>query len=135
MVDFGKSLDNVNGLVYDDVNSTMDGGATMTSKEVLAAVLKATGKTQAEAATNVGWVPQQLSARLVRNSLRADELLALLEGLGVELSFTIKETGEKVRTHINGMGRRVKGMVDKVIYDTATSDALANNFYADGVNE
>ena len=96
MVDFGKSLDNVNGLVYDDVNSTMDGGATMTSKEVLAAVLKATGKTQAEAATNVGWVPQQLSARLVRNSLRADELLALLEGLGVELSFTIKETGEKV---------------------------------------
>ena len=135
MVDFGKSLDNVNGLVYDDVNSTMDGGATMTQKEVLAAVLKATGKTQAEAATNVGWVPQQLSARLVRNSLRADELLALLEGLGVELSFTIKETGEKVRTHINGMGRRVKGMVDKVIYDTATSDALANNFYADGINE
>ena len=26
-------------------------------------------------------------------------------------------------------------MVDRVIYDTAASDALANNFYADGKNE
>ena len=135
MVDFGKSLDNVNGLVYDDVNSTMDGGATMTSKEVLAAVLKATGKTQAEAATNVGWVPQQLSARLTRNSLRADELLDLLEGIGIELTMTVKETGKVVRSHIQGAGRRVKAMVDRVTYDTASSDALANNFYADGVNE
>ena len=47
----------------------------MTSKEVIAAALKATGHTQAEAAAKMGWVGQQLSARLMRNSMRADELL------------------------------------------------------------
>ncbi len=106
----------------------------MTSREILAAVLRATGKTQVEAAAKIGWVPQQLSARLTRNSLRADELLAMLDGLGIELTLTVRETGKVVRSRVQGAGRRVKGMVDHVTYDTAASDALANNFYADGVH-
>lgn len=135
MVDFGETLDNLSVLVYDEENTEMDGGEKMTSKELLAAALRDTGKTQAEAAAKIGWVPQQLSARLTRNSLRADELLDLLEGIGIELTMTVKETGKVVRSHIQGAGRRVKAMVDRVTYDTASSDALANNFYADGVNE
>lgn len=135
MVDFGETLDNLSVLVYDEENTEMDGGEKMTSKELLAAALRDTGKTQAEAAAKIGWVPQQLSARLTRNSLRADELLDLLEGLGIELTMTVKETGKVIRSHIQGAGRRVKAMVDRVTYDTASSDALANNFYADGVNE
>lgn len=107
----------------------------MKSNDWLAAALRATRKTQAEAAAKVGWMPQQLSARLARNSMRADEFLNLLEGLGIEITLTVKETGEVVHTHLRGAGRRVKAMVDRVIYDTAASDALANNFYADGVNE
>lgn len=135
MVDFSETLDNLSVLVYDEENTEMDGGEKMTSKEVLAAALRDTGKTQAEAAAKIGWVPQQLSARLTRNSLRADELLDLLDGLGVELTLTVRETGKVIRSHIQGAGRRVKGMVDRVTYDTAASDALSNNFYADGVNE
>lgn len=135
MIDFGGTLDNLSVLVYDEEKSEMDGGEKMTSKELLAAALRDTGKTQAEAAAKIGWVPQQLSARLTRNSLRADELLELLEGLGIELTMTVKETGKVIRPHIQGAGRRVKAMVDRVTYDTASSDALANNFYADGVNE
>lgn len=135
MVDFGETLDNLSVLVYYEENTEMDGGEKMTSKELLAAALRDTGKTQAEAAAKIGWVPQQLSARLTRNSLRADELLDLLEGLGIELTMTVKETGKVIRSHIQGAGRRVKAMVDRVTYDTASSDALANNFYADGVNE
>lgn len=135
MIDFSETLDNLSVLAYYDENTEMDGGEKMTSKELLAAALRDTGKTQAEAAAKVGWVPQQLSARLTRNSLRADELLDLLEGIGIELTMTVKETGKIVRSHIQGVGRRVKAMVDRVTYDTASSDALANNFYADGVNE
>lgn len=135
MADFSEALDNLSVLVYDEENTEMDGGEKMTSKELLAAALRDTGKTQAAAAAKVGWTPQQLSSRLSRNSLRADELLELLEGLGIELTMTVKETGKVVRSHIQGAGRRVKGMVDRVTYDTASSDALANNFYADGVNE
>ena len=137
MNDFSETLDNFTEMVYDgsNQNDTSYGGDLMKANDVLAAALRATRKTQAEAAARVGWMPQQLSARLVRNSMRADEFLNLLEGLGIEITLTVKETGEVVRTHIPGAGRRVKGMVDRIIYDTAASDALANNFYADGVNE
>ena len=107
----------------------------MTSKEVIAAALKATGHTQAEAAAKMGRVGQQLSARLMRNSMRADELLKFMDVLGIDVTFTVRETGEILKAHIAGAGRRVRGMVNKVIYDTESADALANNFYADGVNE
>lgn len=137
MNDFSETLDNFTEMVYDgnSQNDTSYGGDLMKANDVLAAALRTTRKTQAEAAARVGWMPQQLSARLVRNSMRADEFLNLLEGLGIEITLTVKETGEVVRTHIPGAGRRVKGMVDRIIYDTVASDALANNFYADGVNE
>lgn len=135
MVDFKKNLDKISVLMYDDMDDTSDGGAMMTSKEILAVALKETGKTQAEAARAVGWSPQQLSSRLVRNSLRADELLNLLEGIGIDFNLVSRETGKTVKLHITGAGRRVKAMVDRVIYDTAMSDAIANNFYADGENE
>ena len=107
----------------------------MTSKEAINAALKATGKTQAEAAAKIGWVPQQLSARLTRNSLRADEFLEIMDAIGVEVQMKVMETGEDVKIHIAGAGRRVRGMVDRVIYDTASADALANSFYEDGENE
>lgn len=107
----------------------------MPANELIAAALKATGKTQAEAAAMVGWVPQQLSARITRNSMRADEFLDILSGIGIEIKLIVKETGETVQEHIPGAGRRVRRMVDRVLYDTSKSNALANNFYADGVNK
>lgn len=105
----------------------------MKAKDALAAALRETGKTQAEAAARVGWVPQQLSNRLVRNSLKADEFLEVLEGIGVEITMTVKETGKIIR--LKSQRRRVKKMVKGVIYDTAAAGVVANNFYADGVNE
>jgi len=134
MVDFGENLDNIIEIVYDDCNDT-NGGDTMPAKELIAAALKETGVTQAEAAAKIGWVPQQLSARFTRNSLRADEFLDLLEAIGVEIKLVVKDSGKEVREHKPGAGRPVRRMVDKVYYDTATSDALANNFYSDGENK
>lgn len=134
MNDSQKNVDNINKLVYDGCITTI-GGATMPANELIAAALKATNKTQAAAAASVGWVPQQLSGKLVRRSLRADEFLELLDAIGVEITLTVKETGKQVKEHIPGAGRRVKAMVDRVIYDTATADALSNNFYADGENQ
>lgn len=130
-----KNVDFISVSMYDTENSASNGGVIVKSKEALAAALKETGKTQAEAATKIGWAPQQLSARLMRNSLRADEFLDLMDAIGVDVTLTVRETGEVVKAHIAGAGRRVRKMVNKVIYDTAASDALANNFYADGVNE
>ena len=54
--------------------------------------------------------------------------------MGIDVEFRVRETGKVIKIRVPGMGQRVRCMVDKVIYDTAASDALANNFYADGVN-
>lgn len=135
MDSFEENLDFISDSVYDTENAASNGGVSMTSKEALSAALKATGKTQAEAAIGIGWAPQQLSARLVRNSMRADEFLALMNAIGVDVNLTVRDTGEQIKAHIAGAGRRVRAMVNRVIYDTEAADALANNFYADGVNE
>lgn len=137
MVDFKESIDKISNLVYDDSNDTetSNGGEGMNAKDMLLAALRETKTTQAEAATKVGWMPQQLSQRIVRNSIRADDFLSLLEAIGIEVTLTVRDTGNPVRVYVKGAGRRVKAMVDRVTYDTAASNAISNNFYADGVNE
>lgn len=132
---FDENIDFVSVSMYDTIDEASNGGVAMTSKEALAAALKGTGKTQAEAAVKIGWVPQQLSARLARGSLRADEFLELMDAIGVDVVLKVRDSGEILKAHIPGAGRRVRGMVNRVIYDTASADALANNFFADGVNE
>ena len=137
MVDFEESIDKISNLVYDDSNDTetSNGGEGMNAKDMLLAALRETKTTKAEAATKVGWMPQQLSQRIVRNSIRADDFLSLLEAIGIEVTLTVRDTGNPVRVYVKGAGRRVKAMVDRVTYDTAASNAISNNFYADGVNE
>lgn len=135
MESFEENVDFISVSVYDTENAASNGGVVMTSKEALAVALKETGKTQAEAAIKMGWVPQQLSARLSRNSLRADEFLELMDAIGVDVILKTRDTGVELKAHIAGAGRRVRAMVNRVIYDTEASDALANNFYADSVNE
>ncbi len=107
----------------------------MTAKEALVAALSRTGHTQESAAKLVGWNGQQISQRLARNSMRADEFLSIMDAVGVEVTFTVKKTGEVLREHTTGHGRRVHGTVDKVFYDTGAADALANSFFEDGENE
>lgn len=132
---FNENIDFESASVYNTENSASNGGVAMTSREALSVALKGTGKTQAEAAVKMGWVPQQLSARLMRESLRADEFLEIMDAIGVDVVLKVRDTGEVLRAHTAGAGRRVRMMVNRVIYDTEAADALANNFYADGVNE
>lgn len=120
-------------MVYDTEN-TPNGGGKISSKEILKAACKAVGVSQNDGAKKIGFTKQQLSSKIVRGTLRADEFLSFLDALGIDVEFKVRETGKLVKVNVPGMGQRVQRMVDKVIYDTATSDALANNFYADGVN-
>lgn len=106
----------------------------MKANTMLSAALKGLGLTKADAAKAIGWTPQQLNGRLSRNSLRADEFIDLLDGVGIELQLVSKQTGKVFKTRIKGAGRRVRAMVGRVTYDTGKSDALSNNFYSDGVN-
>ena len=134
MSDFDKCVDNINDSVYYECSHN-NGGENMPSKELITAALKATGKTQAEAAARIGWVPQQISARMTRNTLRADEFLDILNGIGVDVKLYDRETGLEIKERVAGAGRKVKRMVDHILYDTSESNAIANNFYSDGRNK
>lgn len=135
MSDFEKTLDILPNLVYNDDENIPNGGEIMASKEILEAVLRDTNTSKAAAAAKIGWLPQTLSNRLRLKTMRADEFLELMEALGVNITYTLKETGAVVRVRIPGAGRKVRKMVDGIVYDTSTASALSNNFYSDGVNE
>lgn len=107
----------------------------MTSREALVASCKAVGITQVGMANKIGWTAQKLNGRFSRNSLRADEFLEMLDAIGIEVTYTVRSSGQPISAHTQGAGRRVRGMVDHVNYDTASSEALANNFYVDGIHQ
>lgn len=107
----------------------------MTAKEAISIAVKEKGITQAEAAARVGMSPTQLSARIVRGSLRADTFIEILDAVGFDVVLVSQDTKKVLRSRVAGMGRRVRKMIDHVPYDTYKADALSNNFYADGVNE
>lgn len=107
----------------------------MKSKDVISAALKEIGISQAEGAKSIDWSPQRLSRKIVEGTLRADDFLRLMDAIGVDVEFKARSSGNVIKARKAGAGRKVSCMVNKVIYNTAASDALANNFYADGVNE
>ena len=131
---FAKNIDFISSSVYDNKN-VPSGGVKMKSKDVISAALKEIGISQAEGAKSIDWSPQRLSRKIVEGTLRADDFLRLMDAIGVDVEFKARSSGNVIKARKAGAGRKVSCMVNKVIYNTAASDALANNFYADGVNE
>lgn len=130
-----KNIDFIATSLYDERESASNGGVAMTAQEALTAALVATGHTQAEGAKAIGWQAQRLNQRLIRGSLKVEELFQILDAIGVDFHMTVRETGKPVRIHTPGYGRRIRAMSDRVMYDTSTSDALSNSFYEDGEHE
>ncbi len=117
--------------------STDDGGESMTTRDVLNTALGRAKMTQNGLAELVDIAPQRLSYKMVNNSVKADDLIRMLDVLGYEIALKSKETGETfdVNQFRAGHGRHLRKMSDKVTYDTKLSGALSNSFYADGEHE
>ena len=130
-----KKIDFITTSMYDSQENASNGGVAMTSQEAVAAVLMEMGCTQAEGAKALGWPAQTLGQRLIRGTLKVDDFFALLDAFGIDFNMTVRETGKPVRIHIPGYGRRVRAMSNRVMYDTARSDALSNSFWEDGEHE
>ena len=129
-----ENIDFIPNSVY-DTSKSPNGGDKMTASEILTAAFKAVETTQANVAIKYGLTPQQLNGLLQRNTLKVEDFIEILDLIGIDVSFTIRSTGEELQIRNPGHGRRVKAMVNRVKYDTANATMLANNFYADGVNE
>lgn len=124
-------LDTANDLIYSDGNQE---DQVMTTREILDQAFKALGITQKDAAELMGCSSQSLGQKLMRRSLRSDEFLELLDRIGIDVTFTVRDSNDVLKD-TSGHGRRVRGNSDGVHYDTLDSEALANDFFEDGKNE
>lgn len=98
-------------------------------------LIKLSKTSKSQAARTVDLTYELLKQRMKRNSLKADMFLDLLDGLGFDVHFIVKETGHTLIPHIKGYGRKIKKMANLVMYNTEKSSALSNSFFEDGIHE
>ncbi len=107
----------------------------MVARDYLNAALESKNMFQEDGAAAIGWTPAKLSAILRRETLKADDFIALMDAIGMEIEFKDKETGEPLKIKASGYGRRLRGISDGIKFDTNAAEAISNSFYEDGVNE
>lgn len=113
------------------------------ANDILNIALKEMGVTKKDVSEKIGWVNNQLWGRMARNTLKVDELIMILDTIGMDLALVRRDTGEimqldksSIRTQfIKGYGPPIMRHVNKVAYDTERASALSNNFFSDGVHE
>lgn len=119
-VDFGL------GLVYYGGDET-EGGILVKIADVCRDLIKASGLKQSEVARKMGWQPPNLSNRLRRNTLSADEFTKFLDALGYEMKIVEKDSGDEFEARNRGVGPRLQIMVNGVSYDTHKANAICHS--------
>lgn len=104
-------------------------------KEMFAVILKELDIGLDKAAQETGYEYDSLRYKInIRESIQADEFLELVDALGIDVKFYIKERNQLLTKEL-AERKRITGMADRVIYDTMEAQLLASSFYADGKNE
>lgn len=91
--------------------------------------------TQTTASEKLGWSVQKLNRKINTGAFKLQEFLDVMDVLGFDVELVDRETGKFAASRTQGAGERVKMMVSSVLYDTATSDALSNDFYTADPND
>lgn len=102
---------------------------------ILKEALCAKNITQGKFAKMMGWTPQNFGQRLKKNSFTAEEWNQMMNMLGYEVKVVELESGVEFETRKKGHGRRIRQVINGVLYDTCKADALCSDFYCDGENE
>mgnify|MGYP003571565986 CR=1 FL=1 len=71
-----------------------DENGVATSRSVLESALKPMHKTKAFAARSIDWYPMLLEQRLLRDTLKCEDLLRMWEAIGVDVILINAKTGE-----------------------------------------
>lgn len=112
---------------------TVETGKSMS--EILKDALEAKNYSQREFAKMMGWTPQNFNQRLKKNSFSAEEWRKMAYMLGYEVRMVELESGIEFEGRRKGHGRRVKQVINGVLYDTYKADALCSDFFQDGEHE
>lgn len=100
--------------------------------EILKDALIAKNISQRKFAGMMGWTPQNFSQRLKKNTFTAEEWNQMMKMLGYEVKLVELESGIEFEARKKGHGRRVKQVINGVLYDTYKADMICSNFYVDG---
>ena len=117
------------------IEKKVEGVMLMNGRALLDAALNDLGITYKEAAEKIGWSKCKISNKLVHDTLRASELLHLLEANGIGVMLVNKNNEEVIYPYSYGHGEPYAGRDGTILYDTTKAYALSNTFYADGEHE
>ena len=128
-----ENIDKSTQMCY-TVDNIIYGGEGMTVADIVKGIIKKSDLQQAQVARLMDWTPQNLSNRLGRNTLYAEDFVKLLDVMGYKMLIVEKDTEEEVKTRQRGRAPRIQMMVNGVKYDTFKADALgclsfAEDFY------
>lgn len=112
---------------------TIDKSKSMS--EILKEALEAKGYSQRSFAKKLGYTPQNFSQRLKKNSFTAEEWRSMAYELGYEVKLVEMESGIEFESRRKGHGRRVRQVINGVLYDTYKADMLCGDFFKDGASE
>jgi transcriptional regulator with XRE-family HTH domain len=112
---------------------TVDKSKSMS--EILKEALEAKGYSQRSFAKKLGYTPQNFSQRLKKNSFTAEEWRSMAYELGYEVKLVEMESGIEFESRRKGHGRRVRQVINGVLYDTYKADMLCGDFFKDGASE
>ena len=96
----------------------------MKASEILQDALKSTNIQNKEICNVIGIQPNSFSKKLTNNSFRAQELVDLLDAMGMEIKLIHRNTGSPVPLHIRGTGPRVVSIIDGEPFDTKHASAV-----------
>ena len=119
-----ENLDGNNVTGYNE----MVGGDDMKARDVIQAALSELGIKQESLAVKLGVTPQNLSRKLLKDTIRAKEFFDALDALGLKITVSRKDTGDVIRAQSfkPGVMPRVSMVVNGIRYDTEKADALCH---------
>ena len=131
--EFVEGLDNFPSEAYNEgvnVDNEVNYMASTNPNEILEQVMRARGESKTGLAQKMGWYIQQLSQRMVRGSVRADEFLKMLAVMNVKLRLIMKEDERPINPI--PPDRKLRLMDEGSFYFTSSSEMIAHNYCAYG---
>lgn len=105
----------------------------MKASDIFKDALRSRGTLQKDFALQIGQRPHTFSARIIKNSFSAQELIDYLEMLGYSINLSDQlEKGQILHIRHHSANPRAIGMIGGITYDTAKSDSLCCTHVSDG---
>ena len=103
------------------------GEMNMTTAQICKDLIERSTLQQKDIAERLGLTQQNVSNKIRRNRLYAEEFKKIIEMLGYEIKIVKTETKDEIKTRRKGVGKRLRMMVNGVKYDTFKSDAICHS--------